>query len=79
MCSLWPDFGGAPQQIYSCRDLNVDLLKTTVLSRELVDRFGSISLSVVNDFEPTHFQSDLGPSLIDIFATNALESVDFLT
>jgi hypothetical protein len=40
-------------------DLNVDLLKTTVSSRELVYRFGSFSLSVVNDSaELTHFQSD---------------------
>jgi hypothetical protein len=49
-----------------------------VSSHELVDRFGSISLSVVNDSEPTHFQSDSSPSLFDNFA-NAPESVDFLT
>jgi hypothetical protein len=31
------------------------------------------------DSEPTHFQSDSIPSLIDIFATNATECVDFFT
>jgi hypothetical protein len=31
------------------------------------------------DSEPTHFQSDSIPSLIDIFATNATECVNFIT
>jgi Reverse transcriptase (RNA-dependent DNA polymerase)/Endonuclease-reverse transcriptase len=60
-------------------DLNVDLLKNTVSSRELEEKLGSLSLSVVNTSEPTHFQSDSRPSLIDIFATNAPDSVDFFT
>jgi hypothetical protein len=59
-------------------DLNTDLLKDTVASRNLKDRFNSLSLSVVNTF-PTHFQSTNSPSLIDLLITNSPSLVNMFT
>jgi hypothetical protein len=61
--------------------LHIDLLRNTLASasRTLLDRFESLSLKIVNDTEPTHFQTGAHPSLIDLFATNPLGDVSFFT
>jgi hypothetical protein len=59
-------------------DLNVDLLKDSVASRNLTDYFNSLSLSVLNN-TPTNFQSSNSPSLIDLFITNSSSLVNMFT
>jgi hypothetical protein len=60
-------------------DLNIDLLRDILASRTLLENFEYLSQMIVNDREPTHFQTGARPSLIDLFATNSPDDVGFFT
>jgi hypothetical protein len=62
----YPYYGPILEELvssYPCQiilgDFNTDLLKNTVASREFVDQLESLSLTVVNKEEPTHFSVTL--------------------